>query len=80
MEVMHPHFNYMFNSKKQVDFSILEHVTKLKVMHFFCGDITFTELKKDVTNLKTHKPPGSYEVPPEALKTINDKCLKQVLK
>ena len=44
------------------------------------GDITWAELKRAVTNLKTHKAPGLNEVPPEAFKSMDDECLAQVLK
>ena len=40
----------------------------------------FSELKKAVTNLKTHKAPGLNEVPPEAFKSMDTTCLKHVLK
>jgi hypothetical protein len=48
-------------------------------MHFLDGDIMFGELKKAVTNLRTHKAPGLNKVPPDAFKLIDDKCLKRVL-
>ena len=58
LEIMHPYFNHLFNHKKEVDFTVLEHVAKTKVMYFLDGDITVAKLKRAVTNLKTHKAPG----------------------
>jgi hypothetical protein len=76
LEIMHIHFNHIFNN----NFTVLEHVTKRKVMNFLDGDITFGKLKRAVTKLKTHKAPSLNGVPPEVFKLMNDECLKHVLK
>ena len=65
---------------KSTLYLVLKQVAKRTVMHFLDGDITFGELKKAVTNLKTHKALGLNKVPREAFKWMDEECLQHVLK
>ena len=72
MSVMLPHCQHVFNNHKAVSPQALMHMKQRPLMQSLDNDLSDTEIRNALRQMKNDKAPGSNGVPIEALKAMND--------
>ncbi|EJK48921.1 hypothetical protein THAOC_32244 [Thalassiosira oceanica] len=72
IRVFGPHFNQVLNNKKDIDFTVLEHIEPRETMFELDEPLTRDEFEQVVNKLKAGKASGLNGVPPEAFKAMDE--------
>ena len=72
-EVWEPHFNKVFNNKRNVDWSVLDDILQRETMHEHDNDLSRAEFDEALDGLANNKAPGENGVLPDVIKALTGK-------
>jgi hypothetical protein len=80
MSVFGMHFHKVLNNHRPIDKSVLDLIEQKPCLTTIDAPITFKEVKRTINKLKRGKASGLNDIPPEALKAMDDMPLQTVHK
>ena len=71
LEILSTHFEKVFNSDVNIDWSILLEIKQKPILHFIDTELQFNEFSFAINKLTLHRAAGENGISPNAIKALD---------